>query len=319
MAWSRRPGRPGRDMPQAISAVPNTPMHTLVAVIHTDAFAVAPYLMAVVAFAAPWRSRYALGAIVVIIASVIVVPEIFGWEIDAGFLVVMVVVGISMGFSRLMLDGERERDRAEKQQQDLNARLAVVAERDAGGLPCRLSSRLYPDWPFARLPGVDRGLARQVAVALFRAPNTLDVRSTVSSRKEAPLVLDWRRQVQVDEASQNALSDTALFQERRLTLRTRFRIWSLVSSLLARHVPFGSLAARMNGLSACFGALSVALLFAIVRGLLLLLTFHVSPVPSNRRKTAAVLAETIGVSEDEIARLTTDNFFRLFSKIRRDG
>ena len=132
--------------------------------------------------------------------------------------------------------------------------------------------------------------ARQVAVALFRAPNTLDVRSTVSSRKEAPLVLDWRRQVQVDEASQNALSDTALFQERRLTLRTRFRIWSLVSSLLARHVPFGSLAARMNGLSACFGALSAALLFAIVRGLLLLLTFHVSPVPSNRRKTAAVLA-----------------------------
>ncbi|NLG45267.1 sensor histidine kinase [Gordonia sp. (in: high G+C Gram-positive bacteria)] len=102
----------------------------LVAVIHTDAFAVAPYLMAVVAFAAPWRSRYALGAIVVIIASVIVVPEIFGWEIDAGFLVVMVVVGISMGFSRLMLDGERERDRAEKQQQDLNARLAVVAERE---------------------------------------------------------------------------------------------------------------------------------------------------------------------------------------------
>ena len=102
----------------------------LVAVIHTDAFAVAPYLMAVVAFASPWRSRYALGALVVIIASTIVVPEIFGWAIDAGFLVVLVVVGITMGFSRLMQDGERERDRAEKQQQDLNARLAVVAERE---------------------------------------------------------------------------------------------------------------------------------------------------------------------------------------------
>lgn len=47
---------------------------------------------------------------------------------------------------------------------------AVVAERDAGGLSCRLSSRLYPDWPFARLPGVDRDLARQVAVALLTMP-----------------------------------------------------------------------------------------------------------------------------------------------------
>ena len=41
--------------------------------------------------------------------------------------------------------------------------------------------------------------------------------------------------------------------------------------------------------------------------------------PSYVVETARVLADTIGVSEDEIARLTTDNFFRLFSKIRRDG
>jgi TatD DNase family protein len=33
--------------------------------------------------------------------------------------------------------------------------------------------------------------------------------------------------------------------------------------------------------------------------------------------TAAVLAETIGVSADEIAAITTDNFFRLFSKMPR--
>lgn len=39
--------------------------------------------------------------------------------------------------------------------------------------------------------------------------------------------------------------------------------------------------------------------------------------PAYVRHTARVLAETIGVSEPEIERLTTDNFFRLFSKAKR--
>lgn len=39
--------------------------------------------------------------------------------------------------------------------------------------------------------------------------------------------------------------------------------------------------------------------------------------PSFVRQTAKVLAETIGVDEDEIATLTTNNFFRLFSKMPR--
>jgi len=39
--------------------------------------------------------------------------------------------------------------------------------------------------------------------------------------------------------------------------------------------------------------------------------------PAFVAQTAAVLADTIGVSMDEIARITTDNFFRLFSKASR--
>jgi len=40
--------------------------------------------------------------------------------------------------------------------------------------------------------------------------------------------------------------------------------------------------------------------------------------PAYVAKTAAVLAETIGVSGEEIARITTENFFRLFTKVPRE-
>ena len=40
--------------------------------------------------------------------------------------------------------------------------------------------------------------------------------------------------------------------------------------------------------------------------------------PSYVVETAKVLAETRGVSLDEIARQTTENFFRLFNKVPRE-
>ena len=39
--------------------------------------------------------------------------------------------------------------------------------------------------------------------------------------------------------------------------------------------------------------------------------------PAYVKETAKVLADTIGVSENEIAEITTDNFFRLFTKMQR--
>ncbi len=44
---------------------------------------------------------------------------------------------------------------------------AVVAERPTPGFPCRLSSRLYPDWPFARLTGTSPDLAKAVTASLL--------------------------------------------------------------------------------------------------------------------------------------------------------
>lgn len=44
---------------------------------------------------------------------------------------------------------------------------AVVGERSVAAFPCRLSSRLYPDWPFARLAGTSPDLAKRVTAALL--------------------------------------------------------------------------------------------------------------------------------------------------------
>ncbi|WP_339109741.1 PhnD/SsuA/transferrin family substrate-binding protein [Thioclava sp. GXIMD4216] len=52
------------------------------------------------------------------------------------------------------------------------AEFAVVGARQSAGFPCQLSSRLYPDWPFARLAGSDERLAKTVATALLAMPET---------------------------------------------------------------------------------------------------------------------------------------------------
>lgn len=46
----------------------------------------------------------------------------------------------------------------------------VVGEHTDGDLACRHSSRLYPDWPFARLATTPRDLAKEVAAALLTMP-----------------------------------------------------------------------------------------------------------------------------------------------------
>lgn len=52
------------------------------------------------------------------------------------------------------------------------AEFVVLGERSTPDLPCRVSSRLYPDWPFARLAHTPRELARRVAAVLLTMPPT---------------------------------------------------------------------------------------------------------------------------------------------------
>lgn len=49
-------------------------------------------------------------------------------------------------------------------------RLKVLHSRTEAGFPFLLSTRLYPEWPFAAMPHVDEELARQVAAALYTMP-----------------------------------------------------------------------------------------------------------------------------------------------------
>lgn len=51
------------------------------------------------------------------------------------------------------------------------SRLHILGARSISGFPFQLSTDLYPEWPFAAMPGIDGNLARQVAAALLALPH----------------------------------------------------------------------------------------------------------------------------------------------------
>jgi diguanylate cyclase (GGDEF)-like protein/hemerythrin-like metal-binding protein/PAS domain S-box-containing protein len=55
------------------------------------------------------------------------------------------------------------------------AKIKVLAPKNVPGFPSLLSTRLYPQWPIAALPGVDEDLARQVAAMLLSLPHGGDL------------------------------------------------------------------------------------------------------------------------------------------------
>jgi ABC-type phosphate/phosphonate transport system substrate-binding protein/DNA-binding CsgD family transcriptional regulator len=53
--------------------------------------------------------------------------------------------------------------------------LRVLGQRTVASFPLLLSTRLYPEWPFSRLPQTDRELARLVTLRLLQMPVDSDV------------------------------------------------------------------------------------------------------------------------------------------------
>jgi diguanylate cyclase (GGDEF)-like protein/hemerythrin-like metal-binding protein/PAS domain S-box-containing protein len=51
------------------------------------------------------------------------------------------------------------------------SQLKIIAPKYVPGFPLLLSTQLYPEWPFAAMPGVDENLARKVAAVLLSLPH----------------------------------------------------------------------------------------------------------------------------------------------------
>ena len=45
--------------------------------------------------------------------------------------------------------------------------LKILNRQDIPDFPLLVSTRLYPEWPFAAMPHIDENLARHVAATLF--------------------------------------------------------------------------------------------------------------------------------------------------------
>lgn len=100
----------------------------LLPIIGEGAFGTAPFLMVVAAFTFPygWAATTICGVVVCALA----IPAIAGWEQDLGLVVVLVAVGFTMLGFRTIAMRENERERAEERRRELDAELAVVAERE---------------------------------------------------------------------------------------------------------------------------------------------------------------------------------------------
>ncbi|GEE00310.1 hypothetical protein nbrc107696_07560 [Gordonia spumicola] len=126
-------GRPGqRQVPNRVrlgfSVVLGALTLALFPIIHEQAFGLAGFLMAIISFIAPRRLQIVV--IVSLVAAAWLVPRLFGWTIDFGVVAIMAAIGTTMIAIRAISERESERESAEERQRELNAELAVVAERE---------------------------------------------------------------------------------------------------------------------------------------------------------------------------------------------
>ncbi|WP_240498191.1 sensor histidine kinase [Williamsia sp. 1135] len=92
-------------------------------------FALAPYLMAVSAFAFPLP--IAVATCVFLLGAAILTPEIVdGWSLDTSIVVMLLVVGPTLLAVRVLRSREELREQSAAASRRLNGQLAVVAERE---------------------------------------------------------------------------------------------------------------------------------------------------------------------------------------------
>ncbi|MCF8588810.1 sensor histidine kinase [Gordonia liuliyuniae] len=158
-------------------------------IIHEETFALAGFLMAVVSFIAPRRVQVA--AIFALIAASYLVPRLLGWDVDFGVIAIMVAIGMTMIAIRAVSERERDREQSVERQRELNAELAVVAERES--------------------------VARDVHDILGHSLTVISVKSELASRL---IDLDPER-AKAEIAEVNALSREALAEVRSTVGRLR--------------------------------------------------------------------------------------------------
>ncbi|WLP91722.1 sensor histidine kinase [Gordonia sp. NB41Y] len=123
---SGRPG--GNPWGIAVFAVLVALVLGLMPLIGQDAFGAAPFLMVVAALTFPMI--WALTVMAAVLIASIAIPELAGWGADVSVVVILATVGLTLLGVRVATARETERELAEQRRRDLDAQLAVVAERE---------------------------------------------------------------------------------------------------------------------------------------------------------------------------------------------
>ncbi|MDR2280774.1 MAG: histidine kinase, partial [Gordonia sp. (in: high G+C Gram-positive bacteria)] len=102
---------------------------SLFPILHEATFGLAGFLMAIISFIAPRRLQVAV--IVALIVAAWVVPKVLGWSVDFGVVAIMAAIGMTMIAMRAVSERESARAEMHERQRELDAELAVVAERES--------------------------------------------------------------------------------------------------------------------------------------------------------------------------------------------
>ncbi|HEX5363197.1 MAG TPA: PhnD/SsuA/transferrin family substrate-binding protein, partial [Gallionella sp.] len=120
------------------------------------------------------------------------------------------------------------------------AQLKIIAPQNLPGFPAQVSTRLYPEWPFAALPHIDDNLARRVAAALLvleqnsAASKSLGIHGFVIPADYTP-VEDMMRELRMppfDLAPEFTLND--VWNQYRWQVIAALAACGLIAFLLAR-------------------------------------------------------------------------------------